>query len=85
MSLLVALVVATLLISGICSLMEATLYSARVATLEAAKADGRFPRAATRFLDMKRNISAPTAAILILNTVANTAKAAAIVIAAIRV
>ncbi|MCA9525770.1 MAG: HlyC/CorC family transporter [Myxococcales bacterium] len=75
MSLLVVLVVATLLVSALCSLMEATLYSTRATTLDAARGDGRHVKAATRFLQMKENISAPTAAILILNTVANTAGA----------
>ena len=38
MSLLITVVVITLLLSGFCSLLEATLYSTRVASLEAAKA-----------------------------------------------
>ncbi len=48
--------------------------STRVPTLEAAKS-GPHAHAANRFLEMKRNIAAPTAAILIMNTVANTAGA----------
>ena len=49
MSLLVVLVVATLLVSALCSLMEATLYSTRATTLDAARGDGRHVKAATRF------------------------------------
>lgn len=75
MGLLVFVVVLTLLISAQCSLFEATLYSSRVGTLEAAAAKGQRKEVAVRFLQMKRDISVPIAAILILNTVANTAGA----------
>ena len=67
---------ATLAVSALCSLLEATLYSVRSASLEASLAQGRHARAAERFLVMKRNVAEPTSAILILNTVANTAGAA---------
>ncbi|MCG8422430.1 MAG: hemolysin family protein [Proteobacteria bacterium] len=75
MSALVTVVVMTLLVSGMCSLFEATLYSTRVAALEAAREHGRFAASAARFLRLKREIAVPTSAILILNTVANTAGA----------
>ncbi len=65
----------TLLVSAFCSLLEATLYSTRVASLEAARADGNHVVAAGHMLDLKRNVSKPTSAILILNTIANTAGA----------
>lgn len=72
---LILVVSVTLLVSALCSLLEATLYSTRVAILEAAKSDGHHVVAAGHMLDLKRNISKPTSAILILNTVANTAGA----------
>lgn len=73
MGLLVFLVVSTLVVSGLCSLMEATLYSARAVTIEAeSDADDK---AARTFLGLKKNVSASTSAILILNTIANTAGA----------
>ena len=62
----------TLIISGMCSLFEATLYSTTVPTLEAARAKGRKRHLARRFLTMKTAIARPTSAILILNTLANT-------------
>ena len=75
MGLLIAVVAVTLLVSALCSLFEATLYSTRVVSLEAAKAQGRHAHRAEAFLALKRQIAEPTAAILILNTVANTAGA----------
>ncbi len=72
---LILIVVATLSISAMCSLFEATLYSTRVSILEATRDDPVLGGTAKRFLGMKRNIARPTAAILILNTVANTAGA----------
>ena len=74
MTLLLIVVFVTVGVSATCSLLEATLMSARVPTLEAAKG-GPHGRAADRFLAMKKDIAAPTAAILITNTVANTAGA----------
>jgi CBS domain containing-hemolysin-like protein len=73
---LYVVVVLTLVTSAACSLFEATLYSTRSAALEAARVGSRNARKAERFLEMKRNIAGPTSAILILNTVANTAGAA---------
>lgn len=75
MTVLMTVVAITLMVSAMCSLLEATLYSTRVVTLEAAKAEGRNRNAADRMLRLKRDIATPTAAILILNTIANTAGA----------
>lgn len=66
----------TVLISAICSLLEATLYSTRMSALEAEKADGERAEKAERFIAMKADIAKPTSAILVLNTIANTAGAA---------
>ena len=43
--------------------------------LEAERAEGKYTRLAERFIAMKSNIAQPTSAILVLNTVANTAGA----------
>ena len=75
MTLLILIIVSTMLISATCSLFEATLYSTRVGALQAAVAAGRHKKPARLFLKMKENIGSPTSAILILNTVANTAGA----------
>ncbi len=75
MTALLIIVTVTLLVSAACSLFEATLYSTRIGALEAALASGRHARPAKRFLQMKENIASPTSAILILNTIANTAGA----------
>lgn len=76
MTILFTVVAVTLLVSAFCSLLEATLYSTRVSVLEAAAKVRDQQAAAHRFLEMKKDISVPTSAILILNTVANTAGAA---------
>lgn len=74
--LLLAVVVATTLsVSALCSLFEATLYSTRTAALEAARSHNTKGDKARLFLALKHDISAPTSAILILNTLANTAGA----------
>jgi CBS domain containing-hemolysin-like protein len=75
MSVLILVVVLTLLISAMCSLFEATLYSTRLGTLEAARSDPRRGKVARRFIALKRQVDVPIAAILILNTIANTAGA----------
>ena len=72
MQILVIVVALTLIISAMCSLFEATLYSTRMATLEAARGEPKHRALAERFILMKKEIFAPTSAILILNTVANT-------------
>jgi CBS domain containing-hemolysin-like protein len=75
MVILLIVVFITLLISANCSLYEAVLYSTRPATLEAAKTRGKKGKLAAQFIALKKNISQPIAAILILNTIANTAGA----------
>ena len=75
MVLLVIAAAMTVLISSLCSLFESILFSTRVGVLEAERAGGRHSRLAARFMDMKSNIAEPTSAILVLNTVANTAGA----------
>ena len=75
MTILLIVAALTVIISGMCSLFESTLYSTRLATLESERKAGKHSRLATRFIDMKKNIARPTSAILILNTIANTAGA----------
>ena len=65
----------TVLISSLCSLFESILFSTRMGALEAERTGGKHSALATRFMDMKSNIVEPTSAILVLNTVANTAGA----------
>lgn len=65
----------TVMVSCVCSLFESILYSTRVGALEAEKAEGSHSRLAERFMAMKSNIAEPTSAILVLNTIANTAGA----------
>lgn len=71
----ISVVFLTLFVSANCSLYEAVLYSARMGTLEAARQKKRTQRLAGQFISLKHNISQPIAAILILNTIANTAGA----------
>ncbi|KAA3618912.1 MAG: HlyC/CorC family transporter [Calditrichaeota bacterium] len=75
MTILIIVVIVTLLVSASCSLYEAVLYSTRPATLEAAKKQTKRGKLASQFIALKKNISKPIAAILILNTLANTAGA----------
>jgi CBS domain containing-hemolysin-like protein len=72
---LIIVVGLTLFISANCSLYEAVLYSARMGTLEAARQQKRTQKLAGQFIAFKQKISEPIAAILILNTIANTAGA----------
>ena len=75
MLILITVVLLTIFISANCSLYEATLYSTRIGTLESEKTEGKNPKLAQKMLDMKNAISTPLSAILILNTIANTAGA----------
>ena len=75
MTILILVVVLTIIISANCSLYEAVLYSTRRGTLESVKTQQKKGKLARIFIDMKHNISKPIAAILILNTIANTAGA----------
>ena len=75
MFILLLVVFLTIFISAQCSLYEATLYSTRMGALEAAKTKSKFKGLAQQMINMKKQVSAPIAAILILNTLANTAGA----------
>ena len=75
MTLLIFITLLTLGISATCSLFEAVLYSTRIGTLEAVRRKDPTDPRATQMIELKRNISAPISAILILNTIANTAGA----------
>lgn len=75
MGILIVVVILTILISSQCSLYEAVLYSTRMGTLEAEKTGGKKKIHATKMIKMKSKISTPLSAILILNTIANTAGA----------
>lgn len=74
MTALILVTLFTLGVSAMCSLYEAVLYSARIAILEAAR-HGRHAKLAAQMIQLKTDISAPISAILILNTIANTAGA----------
>lgn len=75
MLIFIIVVFLTLFISANCSLYEAVLYSSRMSTLEAARDNKRTHRLAAKFIRLKQSVSEPIAAILILNTIANTAGA----------
>lgn len=72
MTILVTIVVITIGISAMCSLYEAILYSTRMGLLEAEAERDTRPGLAKRMIELKGNIGAPIAAILILNTLAHT-------------
>lgn len=75
MTILILVVFVTIFVSSQCSLYEATLYSTRMGSLEAARKNPKLERVANKMIAIKRRISEPIAAILILNTIANTAGA----------
>ncbi|MGE0085118.1 MAG: hemolysin family protein [Desulfococcaceae bacterium] len=75
MTVLIVVAVVTILISFLCSLYEAILYSTRMSTLEVEKSEGKMKSKAQKMISMKNRISIPISAILILNTVAHTAGA----------
>ncbi|TVM19929.1 hypothetical protein DPQ33_01505 [Oceanidesulfovibrio indonesiensis] len=62
-----------IIISGLCSIMEAALYSVPVSHVEHLRAGGR--NSGRILQDLRNDIEKPISAILILNTVANTAGA----------
>jgi len=74
MVVLIVSVSASIVISALCSLLESVLYSTRIITLEAAAQAGE--GLARRMRRLKAEVDQPLAAILILNTVSNTAGAA---------
>lgn len=69
-------IIATILISFMCSVLEATLLSTPISYLKAKEEDGSKP--AARFMKYKSDIDRPLAAILVVNTIANTMGAAVI-------
>lgn len=71
--LLLVVALATL-VSGLCSLSEAALYSVPWSHLERMRKSGR--KSGVLLFDLRNNVERPIAAILTLNTVANTAGAA---------
>ncbi len=73
MTTLVLAVSLSILVSALCSLLESVLYSTRLITLEAAAHHGQ--ELAQRMKQLKAEVDRPLAAILILNTLANTAGA----------
>ena len=74
MSQLILAVGLAILISAVCSLFEAVLYSVPLRHVEAMIQDGKF--GGRTFRHLRRNVERPIAAILSLNTIANTAGAA---------
>lgn len=75
MTLLIIYVLATLGISFLCSLLEATLYSTTSSYIESLPEE---KSGVALLKDLKTNIEKPIAAILSLNTIANTAGATAV-------
>lgn len=63
-----------IVVSGCCSLFEAVLYSVPLRHVESLHREGR--KSGRLFKEMRRDIERPIAAILSLNTIANTAGAA---------
>jgi len=74
MSLLVVSVSAAILLSAMCSLFEAVLYSVPISHIETMASEGRKTGRILRGL--RREVDRPISAILSLNTIANTAGAA---------
>ena len=73
MTILLLIVFLTLFISAQCSIYEATLYSTRIGSLEAEKSKKK--KIALHMIRIKKDIGIFISAILILNTLANTAGA----------
>ena len=69
-------IIATILISFMCSVLEATLLSTPISYLQAKEEEGN--KAAVRLKKYKGDIDRPLAAILVVNTIANTMGAAVI-------
>lgn len=74
MTILIVTLVATLAVSGLCSILEAVLLSIDTSFVELRRAEGR--RSGRLLHELKSHIDKPIAAILTLNTVAHTAGAA---------
>ncbi len=80
---LVVAVSAAVLISAMCSLFEAVLYSVPLSHIESMAAEGR--RAGRILQRLRQDVDRPISAILSLNTIANTAGAAIAGAAALKV
>ena len=83
MELIITYMSLALIVSGICSVLEATLLStplSYVTTLETQGAKG-----ASRLKNLKVNIDRPISAILVVNTIANTVGASLVVSQAAKV
>lgn len=76
MTLFIITIAATILISFMCSVLEATLMSTPISYLKAKEEEGSKP--AVRLMKYKSDIDRPLAAILVVNTIANTMGAAII-------
>lgn len=70
MTLIIIYMLAALLLSGLCSILEATLMSTPMSYITSLETQG--VKGAARLKRYKSNIDRPISAILILNTVANT-------------
>ena len=80
---LVVAVSAAVLISALCSLFEAVLYSVPLSHIESMAAEGR--RAGRIMQSLRQDVDRPISAILSLNTIANTAGASTAGAAALKV
>lgn len=76
MLLLIAFLAGTILISFLCSILESVLMSTPLSYITMMKEKGS--RSASRFMEYKSEIDRPIAAILSLNTIANTIGAAGV-------
>lgn len=76
MTLLISYLLGTLLISFLCSILESVLMSTPVSFITMMKDKGYKP--AGKFMEYKQDIDKPIAAILSLNTIANTIGAAGV-------
>ena len=70
MTLIIIYMVAAMLISGLCSILEATLLSTPISYISTLESQGK--KGADRLKRYKSEIDRPIAAILIVNTIANT-------------
>ncbi len=75
MTILIISLIITLGVSFLCSLLEATLYSTTMSYIESLPSD---KKGVANLKKLKTNIERPIAAILALNTIANTAGAATV-------
>ena len=70
MELMIIYMVAALLISGLCSILEATLMSTPMSYISSLEAQGQ--KGAALLKKYKLDTGRPISAILVLNTIANT-------------